>query len=137
MHKEYKNIFGKRKHFSDAQNDPLNLCSKILLYDQVDNVIALIVIIWPYSIFMDFDIQQIGISYSLTYVGVTIVWRLWQKLDNGDSQGWQRILYYPFYIIHVRDWCMQIHTHGFWNPGRCNIIHTWRSEGSVNSKYIF
>ncbi len=53
---------------------------------------------------MYFDIKRIGISHSLTCVGVTIVWRLWQKLDNGDSQGWQRILYNPFYIIHVLDW---------------------------------
>ncbi len=32
-----------------------------------------------------------------------MVWRLWQKLDNGDLHGRQRIIFYPFYIIHVRD----------------------------------
>ncbi len=44
---------------------------------------------------MDFDIQRIGTSYSLTWVGCTIVWRLWPNLDNGDLQGRQRILYNP------------------------------------------
>ena len=85
---------------------------------------------------MDFDIQRIGIRYSLTWEGVSIVWRLWQKLDNGDSQGWQRILYNPFYIIHVRDWWLPIAGYDGGSQVLCNSFKEEIEEELIDARFL-